>query len=136
MKIKLKESDHGFMTSFESLFQKHEQMRHPLDQNEYDIEIEIFNDSSYFMDQNQPPFYDVYFDDDYVGNDRINNDNDDVDVVINDFLIDKLVFECKSDLAKKKIINLSYVNLFYYKFTIDTKIDLFKGYMYITRVDE
>jgi len=50
MKIKLEESDHGFMTSFESLFQKHEQMRHPLDQNEYDIETEIFNDSSYFMD--------------------------------------------------------------------------------------
>lgn len=77
-------------------------MRHPLDQDEYDIETEIFNDSSYFMDQNQLSFYDVYFDDDYVGNDRINNDNDDIDVVINDFLIDKLVFECKRDLAEKK----------------------------------
>ena len=70
-------------------------MRQPFQWHEYGIETKIFDDSSYFINQIQPPIYDVYFYCDYVDNDIINNDNNGTDVAINGVLIDKLEVECK-----------------------------------------
>ena len=70
-------------------------MRQPFQWDEYGIETKIFDDSSYFINQIQPPIYYVYFYCDYVDNDLINNDNNGVDVAINGVLIDKLEVECK-----------------------------------------
>jgi hypothetical protein len=59
-------SNYRSIASFENPFQKHEQRRKPLNWDKYDIKIEIFVDSNYFMDWNQLSIYDVYFDEDKI----------------------------------------------------------------------
>jgi hypothetical protein len=59
----------------------------------------------------------------------INNDNNGSDDVTNIILINKWVVECKENMAgarQKKNIDLCYVDYFDYKFTVITKVDLFK----------
>ena len=54
------------------------------------------------------------------------------DVIIDDFLINKLEVKWKEnmeDAHQKKIIDLNYVDHFDYKFIIITKINVFKSYM-------
>jgi hypothetical protein len=43
------------MANFKNSFQRHMQKKQLLDQDKYDVETENFNDSSSFMDWNQPP---------------------------------------------------------------------------------
>jgi hypothetical protein len=47
------------------------------------------------VDWYSPPIYNIYFGDDYLGNDSINNDNNDI---INIIFIDKLEVECKENM--------------------------------------
>jgi hypothetical protein len=48
-------SNHKFMANFKNSFQRPMQKKQLLDQDKYDVETENFNDSSSFMDWNQPP---------------------------------------------------------------------------------
>jgi hypothetical protein len=85
------------MTSFENPFQKHERMRHLLDWDEY---CERFGDPVYGeinMNWYSPSIYDVYFDDDNVNDDIINNNYNGSDVV-DGALVDKLEVECKENM--------------------------------------
>jgi hypothetical protein len=89
--------DHMSMTSFENPFQKHERMRHLLDWDEY---CERFGDPVYGeinMNWYSPSIYDVYFDDDNVNDDIINNNYNGSDV-IDGALVDKLEVECKENM--------------------------------------
>ena len=96
--------------------------------------LEILGDPIYdeiSIDQYSPSIYDVQFDDDYVDNNSINNASNDNDNVINNILIDKLQVECKENMKMFNffVVNFNYINPFYYKFNIITKINLFSGYM-------
>lgn len=66
----------------------------------------------------------------------INNNSNGSNDVINGFLIYKLEVVCKGNVQQKKVINLVHVDHVNYKFTIITKIYLFKNYMDIMYVDE
>jgi hypothetical protein len=64
--------------------------------DKFGFKIEIFDDSSYFMDLNQSPIYNDFF-----NNDVINNDINGSDDIINDVLVDKLEVKCKENIKKK-----------------------------------
>jgi hypothetical protein len=66
--------------------------------DKFGFKIEIFDDSSYFMDLNQSPIYNDFF-----NNDVINNDINGSDDIINDVLVDKLEVKCKEN--KKKMLD-------------------------------
>jgi len=66
--------------------------------DKFGFKIEIFDDSSYFMDLNQSPIYNDFF-----NNDVINNDINGSDDIINDVLVDKLEVKCKENIKKKSL---------------------------------
>jgi len=88
---------------------------------------EDFNDPScdeIFVGWYSPPIYDVYFDNIYIDDDTTSNDSNG-----NYILINKMEVEWKQNTKsnqQKKIVNLSYVYIFDYKFIIIIKIDMFK----------
>jgi hypothetical protein len=88
---------------------------------------EDFNDPScdeIFVGWYSPPIYDVYFDNIYIDDDTTSNDSNS-----NYILINKMEVEWKQNTKsnqQKKIVNLSYVDIFDYKFIIIIKIDMFK----------
>jgi len=73
------------------------------------------------VDQNQSSIYDIYFDYNYVDNDRI------IMTVILSSMMSLLISYKLSIKRFNKIffVNLSYADLFYYKFTIKPKLDFF-----------
>jgi hypothetical protein len=66
--------------------------------DKFGFKIEIFDDSSYFLDLNQSPIYNDFFNYDVINND-INGSDD----IINDVLVDKLEVKCKEN--KKKMLD-------------------------------
>lgn len=62
-------NDQKSMVNFENMFQRHEQRKQLFDQDEYDIKTKSFDDSSSFVDLNQPPKLDEDRKDDAEGED-------------------------------------------------------------------
>ena len=91
------------------------------------------------MNLYSPSIYDIYFDDDYVDDDIINSDNNSSDDIINGFLVDEIEVECKKHMESghpQKIIDLNYDDPPDYKVNVITKIEMLKGYIDITHIDE
>ena len=88
---------------------------------------EDFDDPSYdeiFVSWYSPSIYDVYFNNIYIDDGTTSNDSNG-----NDILINKMEVEPKENTKgnqKRKIVNLSYVDIFDYKFIIFIKVDMFK----------
>ena len=62
-------NDQGSLVTFENLFKRHEQRKQLFYQDEYDIKTKSFDDSSSFVDLNQPPKLDEDCKDDAEGED-------------------------------------------------------------------
>ena len=85
-------------------------------------------------------WYSLSIYDDNVNNDIVNNNNNDSNDIIDVVHVDKLKVEYKENMKCDKyiyiFIDLSYVDFFYYKFTIITKIDVFKCYIDAKHIHE